>query len=164
MRRLIVILSLAAWLSGCSGAVGPTRDTVTWSANLRHAEPLWRAEAAKRIAGRPVMLIVHGGDRDGRWVAVPDRGPVMPMDGVARLLKDLFPGRPVVILSCNPGGHQLRKPGVWYATANVWSVPDAINPLADPADADVGSIYEFTLSGGKGDAAGENLEKNRDRH
>ncbi len=47
----------------------------------------------------------------------------MPAESVALLVKQLFPGRPIVIVACNADGVSFHVSGVWYAHKIVSSVP-----------------------------------------
>lgn len=144
MNRLVPIVALLLVVCGCA-APGKVSDTIVLSRNLRHAAILWRAEAKQRVPGKPVLLIVHGGTREGRWVFHPDKGGDMPADSTLRLLKKVYGDRDLVVVSCNEDGHKLDVPGVWYAPkGNVWSVPDRFALWRIKPDKEVGSIFEFT--------------------
>lgn len=119
-------LAVVCVCAGCGG-IGPSRDTICHVAGLAHGELFWRNAAARdpRVHGRPVLYISHGGTRRGEWYTAPDVGPATPMVAELRTLRKAYPTRQIVVISCNPGGHRVTVPGVFYATKPVWSVPRA---------------------------------------
>ncbi len=127
LARLALLIPLL--LAGCAihRAPEPKASCIVLSDNLAHGAPAWEREAAKRF-DRPVLLIVHGYSWSGQWAIYPDAGPSMSVEGVARLLKKLYPGRPIVVLSCNPAGVGLKLHGVYYARKIVSSIPHMGKP------------------------------------
>lgn len=119
--RLAVLLS-AALLVGCCSGRDAAPDTIALSKNIAHGGWFWQIEAARRF-DRPVIVIVHGTTRNGTWTAVPDDGPAMPVESMARLLKQIYPRRPLVFIVCNEGRHELKVPGTYYGHGIVWSIP-----------------------------------------
>lgn len=152
MIRLATILLLLL-AAGCAGGKPPANanDTVILSRNIAYGAPLWRTDAGRRIKGRPVLLVVHGGTQGGRWVCQPDEGPTMPVESAVRLLKAVFPGREVLVIACNEDGHALNVPGTWYAKQIVWAKPYLFAPhrtwlMAVPGSG-AGAIEQFTRNG-----------------
>lgn len=79
-------------------------------------------EARSKFA-RSVVVHVHGYAKDGVWMCGPDQGPPMPVEGVVRLLKHIYPDRRIVLVVCNEAGIPLRVANVSYGTRIVWSIP-----------------------------------------
>lgn len=113
----------------------------------------WKAEALRRFED-PVIVLCHGGPMIGsdQWSIYPDAPSApMPVETLARLLRTAFPGRPIVLMSCNALGSELHGlPGVYYAKHEVWIHPDqpgSDDPSyreRDEAEPQVvGSIFEF---------------------
>lgn len=112
----------------------------------------WRTEVSRRFPNA-VVIICHGGDINGVWYMFPADlpFPVRAADYMASVRKAVPIERPIVMVTCNPGGHCLGIPGVFHAMDNVWFVPDKSIPeepdqieavKAEPTW--VGNIYEFT--------------------
>lgn len=88
---------------------------------------LWKKEIARRFHCS-VGIVVHGGEFvEGQWL-VKTSGlsscVARPAAEVVRHYQGMYPNRTIVLISCNPGHLSLGVPGVWYARANVWVVPD----------------------------------------
>jgi hypothetical protein len=99
----------------------------TLDPSLERFNEMWRKEIARRFPNA-IAVLVHGGDFvEGQWIVgtniAKDRR-VMPAADVVRHYQKLYPGRTLVLLACNPGHLKLGIPGVYYAKANVWCVPD----------------------------------------
>jgi hypothetical protein len=71
-----------------------------------------------------VVVCVHGGTAgNGTWECAPDVGPSMPVESLARVLKTLYPKRPLIFATCNADGLPLHVRGVWYARGLVLNPP-----------------------------------------
>lgn len=129
---------------------------IQWSAWEREAGARWYKEAKKRFKD-PIIFMCHGSytpwfytDNRGEpyvkstWVVIPDEPrSIMPVEWVAKFLRNLYPNNDIVLIVCNHNGHKIQVPGVWYAVHKVWQTPDGYyynsnNPKT------VGSINEFT--------------------
>lgn len=84
----------------------------------------WQKEIARRVPNA-VGVLCHGGDfEQGRWIVASDSKHIQTARDVVLKYKDMYPGRTIVLLSCNPGHIKLGVPGVLYAHSSVWCVPD----------------------------------------
>lgn len=96
----------------------------------------WQAEIGRRFTNA-VGVLAHGGDlEEGRWVIKSDHKRLETADGVVAHYQKLYPGRTIVLLSCNPGHLKLNIPGVYHFHSSVWCVPDRAvgnDPIADVA-------------------------------
>lgn len=125
--------------------------------SLEEYAPLWQAEIARRFP-HAVGILVHGGDFvEGEWIVGANLadGRVTPIQDVVEHYRRLYPDRTIVVLACNPGHLKMNIPGVYYATASVWCVPD--REMAEPRSENsltldgrwstapdvAGNIYEF---------------------
>lgn len=127
----------------------------------RYAE-MWRREISRRTHNA-VAILCHGGTiENGRWiVGAADAGyPAMPAQELVKKIQVRYPGRQVVLLSCNTAHLKLGIKGVLYSPSPVWCIPDREltlemltngesrrlldnkNRWAEYPDA-VGSIFEF---------------------
>jgi hypothetical protein len=97
-------------------------NSIVLSGDIGKGAKRWESEARKRLRD-PLILVCHGTTRNDSWYLQPDIGPPLHVEGVARLLKKAFPGRPILLIVCNEGAHQLYVPGVYYAKSIVWSIP-----------------------------------------
>ncbi len=111
-------------LAGCAihRAPEPQAQSIVLSDNLAHGVPAWEKEAKKRFE-HPILLVCHGNTERGEWRLYPDRGGSMSAESVARLLKKLYPGRPIVLIACNPDHLSFHVSGVYYARKLVSSIP-----------------------------------------
>lgn len=129
-------------------------DVLTYSPSVPEGlAALWKAEVARRFPGA-LMLLAHGGEIDGEWVH-EYHDPTDSGLGVRNWVKTIrdvqakYPGRFIVLISCNPS--HLRLPpsvtGVAYALQSVWVEPD--NQLTEDRSAAppelVGNIFEFVV-------------------
>lgn len=93
--------------------------------------PMWQKEVGRRFSNA-VVVLCHGGDFvRGEWVvgSQPGSGHIEKVDDVLARVKAQYPGRQLVLLACNTGHLMPKTPGVYYATASVWCIPDrAITP------------------------------------
>lgn len=151
MRRLILVLTV--FLSGCLAAETLTYDppvrprlkpaattTATtqsiigeWDANdaqylvynadISGGEKRWAENFRFYLTKAPVVVVVHGDEEDNTWVACPDGLPRQPMSKFITKLHERYSDRPMILISCNQRGFELRVPGVWYAKKRVWSRP-----------------------------------------
>lgn len=115
------------------------------SSFLDYTLPLWEKEIARRFPDAYVVA-VHGGDVAGQWVCQnPDNiSELISTRSLAEKLVAKYPGREIVLLSCNPGHYHLNMPHVWHALDDVWFLPDEWNNEDRSADiAWVGNIWEF---------------------
>jgi hypothetical protein len=132
MTRAVLLLSL---LAGCAAAPPvvvtppprlPPIDTVVWSEDLAKHVDEWEAEIAAdpRFARGAHVLICHGGELAGRFVLGPDGGPKLDATQAAWILRHMHgDGLPIVVVSCNPGGHKINVSRVFYARALVYTPP-----------------------------------------
>ena len=120
-RPALAILAALLLAAGCGPA--PPRPPgaaalygLEWSKDWPGGIPRWRAEARDVLGPDVIVFDCHGGyDAAGTWSAFPDEGRPVPMADVARGLKLLYPGRPILLVTCNKRGHTLGVPGVHYA-------------------------------------------------
>lgn len=108
----------------------PPTQAIVLSANLAHGAPGWVAEAKTQLTD-PLVVLVHGIEEDGVWMAAPDRGPLIPVEGMARLLRKVYPNRSVVLVTCNEMAADLKVAGVWYGRGIVSSRPHAMPEWCD---------------------------------
>lgn len=101
----------------------------------------WGHEVAMRYPNA-VVLFAHGGDTDGEWTVHPDKFnlsasvaagrpvydhlPHFPVKFLVEVTRERFPGRPIVLVMCNPGGYRLDIPGVHYAVTDVLQRTDRV--------------------------------------
>lgn len=122
MRLSLVVLSLAC-LIGCAATPPPPATSLVLNENLRHGVADWQREAATRF-NSPVLIVAHGHTEDGRWTLAPDGMPGVPAESAAKLLRLIWPNRPLVFISCNRDGHVLHGlPNVFYSTRVTWATP-----------------------------------------
>lgn len=149
MKRLLII-TLAAFSVFLSGADFHKRQVAArhlivfnFSEATQFTTAAWSRDIEARYPGACVVLS-HGGDNsDGVWCCLHDSlalvdGEVhtvwtdsVPMVDQIRDIQRWYPGRWVVVLSCNPNHHFLKGVHhVVYADREVWVIPDsAISPL-----------------------------------
>lgn len=147
---LLLLAATALLAAGCSGSRGPgatfgdpgsiSPDPATTSSltpatrtdsgaiwfvfndNLGHVPASWSEEFAR--LGDAVVLVCHGGTRRGRWVLLADDTVrAVPAERAIAAYREAYPGRQVVLFSCNPDGHRLDADRVWYVDRAVWTVP-----------------------------------------
>jgi hypothetical protein len=131
----------------------PHLTWIHWSESVPTSDmKLWQDEIASKYPDA-VVVCCHGNDDKGVWSFHPDtviagfRVPLPPIPveaGVAKLKRE-YPGRTIVLLTCNPGHHRLTIPGVVYSLNNVWIEPDKHAAQHDDDDA-TGNIHEFVQS------------------
>lgn len=127
-------------------------DALVYSESLTQYVDMWRAEVARRFPDA-VLIVSHGNDIDGQWQFVPDMtfGPVdvplapIPVKDEVKRIQAKYPGRTIVIMSCNPGHYHLSLSNVAYALDSVWCVPDKID-AGRYGDASVGNVFEFEFN------------------
>jgi hypothetical protein len=146
-RALIILLLLA----GCAkhGTNQPTNYAkdgtiaVCWSKDLRKGLQSWRDDIERRI-GPAIILEAHGEyNIDDVWCRFGDDGSVVPWETIVKLVRDLHPDQPIVVLSCNQRGHTLRTARVWYPRAITWSYPN-VSPFWHRG---VTTFQQFAYSG-----------------
>lgn len=106
----------------------------------------WKAEVARRFPDA-VIVFCHGYDKNRVWTAHPlNDTPERPVAELALELRNSFPDRPIVLITCNPGHHALGIRGVYHAVDTVWMMPDKNQaiPLPFLPPEGVGNIFEFT--------------------
>ncbi len=120
-----------------------TGDFLCWSQNLDWAAYEWVPEAATRF-NNPVVLMTHGmtsikRGTETEWTITADP------DRLAAFLKQCFPGRPIILASCNGGGADLHTPGVYYVRQSVRAQPDRFTtyPRDRVKEPGAGSIEAF---------------------
>jgi hypothetical protein len=134
-------------LIGCAShpTPPPKITSISLDRDLDYSLGLWEHEARRRFPAGCVVLHVHGTDAiAGNWFFRPDPRdePLMPAVPTIRLLRTLYPNKPLVIASCNPSATTLPSmPGVYYAKDNVWCEPNSLVPFRWGKG--VGSIWEF---------------------
>jgi hypothetical protein len=111
--------------------------------NMAQFLVMWRTEVQRRYPDA-VMVVCHGTDYNGKWCAAPmidgRFGLLIPMDVFVPRIQKKYPGRRIVMVTCNPGHYRLNIPGVVYALDSVWMQTD-VDLRKDIA---IGNIYEFT--------------------
>ena len=121
-RRLFILL--AVLLSGCHSVKHLPPVRIILSENLTVGSDEWTAEAEKRFKS-PVIVWVHGLNVGKYWLSFPDNCLPVPQQGIAIILRKIYPDRPIVLLSCNAEAVELKGlPNVWYARAIVFNPPD----------------------------------------
>ncbi len=139
-------LILALILSGCRAAP-VANDRLVWMKWNDAGTDQWTHEAERKWGTRPVVVSCHGSIDNGRWTLVPDdsRLPRLDAESVAWTLHEVFPGRRVLYISCNPGGVTLDVPGLCYAKKNIWTTPDsgAKRPTTQRC---TGTLADFTIN------------------
>lgn len=135
----------------------PRIDVEHWAESISDDYVLeWRLEIARRYPDA-VIVICHGDDNEkGEWCFYPDKSinfgiglvntplpPFTVVSGVAKL-KAKYPGRTIVLMTCNPGHHRLTIPGVVYSLESVWLEPDRFQKSRSILHPEhVGNIFEF---------------------
>lgn len=158
-RKLSVLAVLITLAFGTGLASGPRHvlhvyhgvqiESPLPGENVAQSMDYWRVEIARRFPDA-YAVAVHGGDIAGQWLVQDpdDISKLIPVATLAHRLQVRFPGRVIVLLSCNPGHYKLGIPGVYHAVDSVWFVPDKDADNTDPERqaerSDVGNIYEFT--------------------
>lgn len=134
----------------------PDITVVQWAESIPAFQvAAWKLETSRRYPNA-VLVICHGEDVGGVWSFFPDKvstvGPVswitplptFPVtEGIAKL-KRQYPGRRIVLMTCNPHHHRLTIPGVSYSLDSVFLLPDrllSMRSLLEPTD--VGNVFEF---------------------
>jgi hypothetical protein len=132
MKALAGIL-LALLLAGCATtsrpqyrhAPGADRiDSIVLCADVGDARYYWEAEVRRHGITDCVIVICHGTEWMGMWMAFPDAP--MKMITVEQLLWTIrreHPGRDLIAVICNPTGLPLTVPDVYYAREDVWERP-----------------------------------------
>jgi hypothetical protein len=175
--RLSFLVFIVFAAATCTRPIETSRPAVVMEvldASLEEYAVMWQAEIGRRFPNA-VGIFVHGGDFvEGQWIVGTNLSPhrVSSTVAVVKHYQSLYPDRTIVLLACNTGHLKLGIPGVYYATASVWCVPDrSLTPAmftsghamrkmdsgydgdeGEPADAQsrwqsapevVGNIYEF---------------------
>lgn len=117
------------------------------SFDIQFGEDKWLDEIGLRYADA-VAVFVHGNTHaeTGEWYAYPSVGIAVPMEELVEELRETYPDDRIVLLVCNPDGLELDSPGVTYAKANVWVIPDRfVHPLLQPfrKPGNVGSVFDM---------------------
>jgi hypothetical protein len=123
--RLFITLLLAL-NAGCASRSETKGGTiaVSWSADIAHGLQKWR-EVIEADIGPCIILEAHGEyNLDGVWCRFADDGSVVPWETIVKLVRDLHPDTPIVLLSCNARGHVIRTPRVYFPRAIAWSHPN----------------------------------------
>lgn len=141
----------------------PRIDYVLLSESIAPFVDMWRDEVSRRYSNA-VVVFVHGDDRQGQWVVIPD--VIEPADGllaamgfheqvrhldarpIRQVINDVkarFPGRHIVMVTCNPGRYRLDDvDGVSYSLDNIWLVPDRYLHERTTMDPDTdGNVFEL---------------------
>lgn len=154
--RISTIIILV--LSGCTSIdypiyhiIGPTTKPgqwraadiqyITYCANVSGNELTWAENFRSKLYVAPLVVIVHGNYEGNVWTAYPDGLPTIPMVILIANLKETCPNRPIILISCNARGYELKVPGVWYARQKVWC-----RPFFMPFDPTVGDSSMFEES------------------
>jgi hypothetical protein len=104
----------------------PAVVMVTLDASLDRYAPMWQKEVSRRFPNA-VGVLVHGGNFvEDEWIVgtAISPGHVTHVQSIVKHYQELYPGRTLVLLACNPGHLKLGIPGVYYAMSSVWCVPD----------------------------------------
>jgi hypothetical protein len=102
-----------------------TQDHLILSPDMAVGLPYWRLEIENAGLKNPFIIMVHGGDGGTRWLyrGTPETVPG-EMQKLAAWVRYLVPmDRPLVIISCNPGGYVLKLPNTYQAVQMVWIIP-----------------------------------------
>lgn len=96
-------------------------NTIIWNSDLVFGATAWRRVVNKRFGPTALMILCHGEEEYGEWWLYPSGKTAGPVKEVLKkYLPESMGHRPIVLLSCNPGGHELHGlPGVYYAKRNV---------------------------------------------
>jgi hypothetical protein len=87
----------------------------------------WKIEVRRRFKTEKVVMYFGHGNATltNDWNAYPDKfGRIQSVREFASKLHDRFPDHIIVLICCNPAGHDLWIPNVYYAKASVWVMPD----------------------------------------
>jgi hypothetical protein len=158
LRKLVVLAVLITASFSTGLATRPTRvlhvyhgvqvETPLPGEGVAQSMDYWRVEIARRFPDA-YAVAVHGGDIGGQWLVQDpdDISQLISATKLAQRLQARFPGRIIVLLSCNPGHYNLGIRGVYHAMDSVWFVPDKdADNTQEGRQAerqDVGNIYEF---------------------
>lgn len=126
----VIVIIVALWLSNpVDSAHTPYPDVIAdvLDPSLDEYAPLWQAEVGRRFHNA-IFVMCHGGDiLNGEWLCLPYGGPGggWPITKLIAIEQEKYPGRTLVILSCNPKHDALHGyPNVYYAPSSVWCAPD----------------------------------------
>jgi hypothetical protein len=159
LKALLAALALAA---GCATNPGPLPpaspppgafNVLAGDRGFGRSAELWRAEGRKRWGVDPFVLVAHGSaDPDSPWMLSGGGYRWQDADFVAAAVRAAVPrGTPVLLITCNEGGHRLSVPGVWYAPGKVvWATPYACwsdDPTPSERSRGVGGIENFVEGG-----------------
>jgi hypothetical protein len=134
MLRFTGIL-LALLLAGCAAKAphkAPHRHAVNDSGiegivlceDIADALPYWQAEARRHGIRDAVIVVAHGDEFMGAWMAFPD-APMKPIlvEQLLWQVRRQYPNRVIIAAICNPGDIKISVPDVFYAREDVWVKP-----------------------------------------
>lgn len=164
MKTLVILIAI--FLMACTAFVVrslppvPSQLTIiNLDESFQGNDAAWERQIEK-VYPAAVVVFAHGGDVDGQWALHPDHFAkneegevelvwdkvILVHDEIAKL-HHMYPGRTIVLISCNPSHHLLHgEHGVVYADREVWVTPDSDAPhlrLEMNPDDGVGDIHEF---------------------
>lgn len=131
----ILLVCVAMVLAGCKPDDGPDVIMRVLDPSLEQYSVMWQNEIGRRVH-HALGIIVHGGDFvQGQWIVGTNEYAsgehVKTAQEVVTYYQNLYPDRTIVLISCNTGHVPLGIPGVYYAKASIWCVPD--RNVTDPA-------------------------------
>lgn len=137
---MVTIVSIIALQLFYSLPVETNTTVIVENRNLKYAAPSIKKDVERKF-NNACILIVHGVSIGGIWLTAPDDNLSipMPMQIKAYMLRWIYPDRPIVLWSCNPGTHSIKGKNIWYFKSNVWAIPDSQLPYIDSI-----RIYDFT--------------------
>lgn len=130
--------------------------------SLEQFSAAWATEIGRRFPNS-VGVLCHGGDAvHGEWLCKSESGRkafghLITIEQLISIEQARYPGRTIVLLSCNVEHDLLTgHPGVYYSPSSVWCVPDrAVIDKPEPTNRAtldgrslrepevVGNIFEF---------------------
>lgn len=147
MKNLILAVALCVSMASCATSTHNHNVAVQVYAEQHSSASIWWVREVEKKYVNAVVVFIHGTDVFGLWMAVmPDA--LVPMGDLVRATQRQYPGKFVVLISCNPAGTKLPADitGVAYALKDVWLFPDNISGLdydALSGEDSVGTLDEF---------------------
>ena len=157
MRSFPVILA-AIFACGCSvnrtNRPSPLPDIVRveWTKDFTpEAKAAWERQLRLRWPTQKLVVVYsHGGGFDP-WMVLPD-GPrlAVPAEDLARVLRNQYPNRLVVLLCCNESHRMLHIKGVYYSPFMTWIFPGRVHrfrPATWAYEDGCGTAYQLVEGG-----------------
>jgi hypothetical protein len=133
--RFVAGILLALLLAGCATKAphkAPYRHAVNDSgikgivlcSDIANALPHWEAEARRHGITDCVIVVAHGDEFLGTWMAFPD-APMKPIlvEQLLWAVRRQYPNKLIIASICNPGDIKITVPDVFYAREAVWVKP-----------------------------------------